>query len=414
MNSKRVVVTGLGLVTPVGIGKDIFWSNLLQGKSGISEVTNFDATEYDTKIAGEVKNFVVTDFVNKKEARRMDPFVHFALAASQLAIDDSRLDISQQDATRVGVVIGTGVGGMQTFESQYTTLSNKGPNRVSPFMIPMMIANMAAGHISIQFGAKGPNTTIINACASSTNAVGEAFEVIKRGDADIMITGGTEACVTPMAFAGFCAMKAMSTRNSEPEKASRPFELNRDGFVMGEGAAILILESEESALNRGADIYAEVLGYGCTADGFHITAPAEDGEGAVRSMKMALNNAGLTPGRLDYINAHGTSTKLNDNSESAAIKTIFSGNKELLVSSTKSMMGHLLGAAGAAELAVLALVIQNSKIPPTINYEEPDPLCDFHDFVPNVMREKIVNYAMSNSFGFGGHNASVVFGKYNI
>lgn len=412
MSKKRVVVTGLGIISPVGTGKEKFWSNLLAGVSGIGPVTKFDASEMPTKIAGEAKDFDVTQYLDKKEARRMDLFTQFAVAAAKMAVEDSGLDLKKVDLNRMGVILGSGIGGMETFEDQCKVLLNKGPNRISPFMIPMMIVNMAAGQISIHLGAKGPNITVVSACASGTNAVGDAFKLIQRGDAEIAITGGTEASITPLAFAGFCSMKAMSTRNDEPTKASRPFDKDRDGFIMGEGSAILVLETLEHAQKRNAPIYAEVLGYGSTADGHHITAPAPDGEGAQRAMQMAIDDAGIKPEEIDYINAHGTSTELNDKYETLAIKNVLGASAEkVLVSSTKSMTGHLLGAAGALELSAVALAIKDGVVPPTINYENPDPDCDL-DYVPNEKRVKEIKYALSNSLGFGGHNATVLLGKY--
>ncbi|MDK2822167.1 MAG: 3-oxoacyl-[acyl-carrier-protein] synthase [Clostridia bacterium] len=412
MLKKRVVVTGLGIISPVGTGIEKFWSNLLEGISGIGPITRFDAGEMSTKIAGEVKDFQVEKYIDKKEARRMDLFTQYAVSAAKMAIEDSGLDLEQVDLNRVGVILGSGIGGMETFEDQCRVLINKGPNRVSPFMVPMMIVNMAAGQISIHLGAKGPNITVVSACASGTNAVGDAFKLIQRGDADIVISGGTEASITPLTFAGFCSMKALSTRNDEPARASRPFDKDRDGFVMGEGSAILVLEDLEHAKRRNATIYAEVLGYGSTADAHHITAPAPEGEGAARAMTMAIKDAGLKPEQIDYINAHGTSTELNDKFETLAIKRVFgAASKNVLVSSTKSMTGHLLGAAGALELTATALAIKYGQIPPTINYENPDPECDL-DYVPNVKREKDIQFALSNSLGFGGHNATVVLGKY--
>jgi len=412
MSNRRVVITGLGVISPVGTGIEKFWANLLDGQSGIGPITRFDASELSTRIAGEVKDFEVENYIDKKEARRMDLFTQYAVAAAKMAVEDSGMDLRQVDLNRMGVILGSGIGGIATMEEQHKVLVNKGPNRVSPFMVPMMIVNMAAGQISIHLGAKGPNITVVSACASGTNAVGDAFKLIQRGDADIVIGGGAEASITPLSFAGFCSMKALSTRNDEPTKASRPFDKERDGFIMGEGSAILILESLEHAQKRGAKIYAEVLGYGATADAHHITAPAPEGEGAARAMQMALNDAGLKPEQIDYINAHGTSTELNDKFETLAIKQVFGpAVDKLMVSSTKSMTGHLLGAAGALELAVTALALRDGQIPPTINYENPDPDCDL-DYVPNVKREKKIHYALSNSLGFGGHNATVVLGKY--
>jgi 3-oxoacyl-[acyl-carrier-protein] synthase II len=413
MSTRKVVITGLGIISPVGTGIKKFWSNLLEGKSGIGPITKFDASEMTARIAGEVKDFNAEDFLDKKEVRRMDIFTQYAVAAAKMAIEDSQMDLTKVDLNRVGVILGSGIGGIGTMEDQCKTLISKGPNRTSPFMVPMMIVNMAAGQISIHLGAKGPNITVVSACASGTNAVGDAFKLIQRGDADVVITGGTEASITPLSFAGFCSMKALSTRNDEPTKASRPFDKERDGFVMGEGSAILVLETLEHAKKRGAKIYAEVLGYGSTADAHHITAPAPEGEGAVRAMQMALNDAGLQPEKIDYINAHGTSTELNDKFETLAIKQVFGeAAKKVAISSTKSMTGHLLGAAGALELAVCALAIGDGVIPPTINLENPDPECDL-DYVPNVKREKEIFYTLSNSLGFGGHNATVILGKYN-
>lgn len=410
---RRVVITGLGIISPVGTGVKKFWSNLLEGQSGIGPITKFDASELPAQIAGEVKDFQVEDYIDKKEARRMDLFTQYAVACAKMAVEDSGIDLEQVDLDRVGVILGSGIGGIATMEEQHKVLMNKGINRVSPFMVPMMIVNMAAGQISIHLGAKGPNITVVSACASGTNAVGDAFKLIQRGDSDVVISGGTEASVTPLSFAGFCSMRALSTRNDEPTKASRPFDKERDGFVMGEGSAILILESLDHAQKRGAHIYAEVLGYGATADAHHITAPAPEGEGAARAMWAALNDARLKPEQIGYINAHGTSTELNDKFETLAIKQVFgAAASKVPVSSTKSMTGHLLGAAGALELAVSALAIKDSQIPPTINYDHPDPDCDL-DYVPNVKREKEIKYALSNSLGFGGHNATVILGKYS-
>ncbi|NLW24184.1 MAG: beta-ketoacyl-ACP synthase II [Clostridia bacterium] len=412
MSKKRVVVTGLGVISPVGSGKEKFWENLIAGNSGIGPITKFDASEMPTRIAGEVKDFNVLDFIDKKEARRMDLFTQYAVSAAKMAVNDSKLDLEKVDLTRVGVILGSGIGGISTLEEQHKLLLEKGPSRVSPFMTPMMIVNMAAGQISIHLGAKGPNFTVVTACASGTNAIGDAFKYIQRGDADIVLTGGTESSITPLSFAGFCSMKALSTRNDEPTKASRPFDKKRDGFVMGEGSAILVLESLEHALKRNAPIYAEVLGYAATADAHHITAPAPDGEGAARAMALAIQDAQIKPSDIDYINAHGTSTELNDKYETLAIKDVFGeASKNVLISSTKSMTGHLLGAAGAIELAAVCLAIKDDIVPPTINYEYPDPDCDL-DYVPNKARKKVINYAMSNSLGFGGHNASIVLSKF--
>ncbi|SES66758.1 3-oxoacyl-[acyl-carrier-protein] synthase II [Natronincola peptidivorans] len=411
---RRVVVTGLGCVTPIGTGKDEFWKGLTSGVSGIDLITKFDTSDYPTKIAAEVKDFNPEVYIDKKEARKMDKFTQFAIAASQLAINDAKLNVEEIETERFGVILGSGIGGIETFEEQNQRLIDKGAKRVSPFFIPMMITNIGSGHVSMFFNAKGPNSTVVTACASSTNAVGEAFRVIERGDADIMITGGTEASITPLAIAGFASMKAMSTFNEDPKKASRPFDLNRDGFVMGEGAGMLILEDLEHAVNRGARIYGEIVGYGMSADAYHITAPDPEGKGASRAMENALNDAEITYKDIDYINAHGTSTPYNDKFETMAIKKVFKEHaKELCVSSTKSMTGHLLGAAGGVEGIACVLAIYNNIVPPTINYETPDEACDL-DYVPNEAREKIVNYALSNSFGFGGHNATIVFKKYSV
>ncbi|MTI47694.1 beta-ketoacyl-ACP synthase II [Sporosalibacterium faouarense] len=409
---KRVVVTGIGIISPVGIGKDNFWSSIKEGKSGIGPITRFDTEGFPTKVAGEVKDFNVTDYIDKKEAKRMDRFTHYAVAASKLAVEDSKLDLENINNDKFGVILGSGIGGLETFEEQHEKLLNKGPRRVSPFFIPMMIGNMAAGQVSIMLGAKGANETIVTACASSTNAIGDSFKIIQRGDAEIIVTGGAEASITPMAVAGFSSMKAMSTNNDNPGKASRPFDKNRDGFVMGEGAGILVLEDLEHALKRGAHIYAEVVGYGMSSDAYHMTAPADNGEGAFRAMEMAVNDADINPSDVDYINAHGTSTELNDKFETAAIKDLFKDHAyKLKVSSTKSMTGHLLGAAGGIEGCICALSIDNSFIPPTINYETKDENCDL-DYVPNKGVNQDVNYAISNSLGFGGHNASILLKKY--
>ena len=409
---RRVVVTGLGCITPIGTGLNTFWEALLAGKSGIDYITKFDTTDYPTKIAAEVKDFVPENYIDKKEVKKMDRFTQFAVAASHLAVEDAELKIKDIDAERFGVVLGSGIGGIGTLEDQHGKLMEKGAKRVSPFFIPMMISNLGAGYVSIALGAKGPNTTVVTACASSTNAIGEAFKIIQRGDADLMITGGMEASITPLSIAGFCSMKAMSTHNEEPQKASRPFDTNRDGFVMGEGAGILLLEDMDHAIKRGAKIYAEVVGYGMSADAHHITAPSPDGEGAARSMVNAIKDAGISYEEVDYINAHGTSTPYNDKFETIAIKSVFKEHaKELAVSSTKSMTGHLLGAAGSIEAIACIMAIKESKVPPTINLETPDPELDL-DYVPNKYKEKVVNYALSNSLGFGGHNATILFKKY--
>jgi len=410
--SKRVVITGLGLITPLGIGMDDTWTALCKGQSGIAEITRFDASGFDTKIAGEVKNFHPEDFLLKKEAKRTQTFIAYAVAASRMAVEDSGLKIDKTNEDRIGVVTGCGLGGLHLLEETTVILQKKGPKRVTPFFIPMMIGNMAPGMISIYLGAKGPNSSIATACASGTHAVGDAFKIIKRGGADAMITGGVESVITPTCIAGFNAMKALSVRNDEPEKASRPFDRDRDGFVVGEGCGILVLETLESALERGARIYAEICGYGMSGDGFHMAAPAPDGEGAARCMAAALDDAGIPNHRIDYINAHGTSTRLNDVYETKAIKSVFKEKAPFIaVSSTKSMTGHLLGGAGGIETVFTALTISEGIIPPTINLDHPDEACDL-DYVPNIARKTDVNTAMTNSFGFGGTNASLILKRY--
>jgi 3-oxoacyl-[acyl-carrier-protein] synthase II len=410
---RRVVVTGLGLVTPLGIGVDETWSAILAGKSGIIPITRFDASDMTTRIAGEVKNFNPEDFVSRKDVRRMDIFTIYALAATRMALEDARLNIDgSNNADRTGVVIGCGLGGLTTIEKVHRVLLEQGPKKVSPFFIPMLIANMAPGQISIMFGAKGPNVAIETACAAGTHAVGDAFKHIQRGIADVMITGGVESTVTPLAISGFNAMRALSTRNEDPEKASRPFERDRDGFVLAEGSGIIILEALEYARERGAKILAEVVGYGLTGDAHHMSAPAPEGEGMARCMQMALDDAGVSPAEVDYINAHGTSTELNDRFETKAIKTVFGEySYKLAVSSTKSMTGHLLGGAGGVESAFSVLTIRDNVIPPTINYDNPDPELDL-DYVPNVCRQAEVNTVLSNSFGFGGTNAALLFRRF--
>lgn len=409
---KRVVITGLGLVTPVGLGKEVFWTSLVNGKSGIVAISRFDASELATKIAGEVRDFDPLNYLEKKEARRMDRYTHFACAATQMALEDAGLTPEGLASETVGVIIGSGVGGIETVEEQARVLFAKGPSRVSPFFVPMMIANIAGAQIAINFGFKGPNLTIVTACASSTNSIGEAFRLIQNGEIEVMVTGGTEAPLIPLAMAGFCAMRAMSTKNDTPDKASRPFDAERDGFVMGEGAGIFIIESLEHAQARGAHIYAEVAGYGVTCDAYHITATNPDGAGAAKAMEMSIKDAGLNPEDVDYINAHGTSTLIGDISETKAVKSLFGSYAgKLAISSTKSMTGHLLGAAGGIETIACALAIERGEIPPTINYENPDPECDLN-YVPNKSIRKEVNVAMSNSFGFGGHNATVLVKKY--
>jgi 3-oxoacyl-[acyl-carrier-protein] synthase II len=408
---KRVVVTGCGVISALGFDTETFWKSIQEGKSGISMVERFDTKDLPTKIGAEIKNFEPGEYMDKKEARRMDRYNQFAMAATKLAIANAKLDVGSVDPYRFGVVVGSGIGGIETLENQQTTLLEKGVGRVSPFFIPMMIPNMASGRIAMQYKAKGYNECVVTACATSTNALGDAFKVIQRGDADIMITGGAEASITPLSFAGFCNMKAMST-NEDPNSASRPFDAQRDGFVMGEGAGILILEELEHAKARGANILAEIAGYGCTNDAYHITSPAPEGEGSARCMNNALKDAEVSPEQVDYINAHGTSTDYNDRFETMAIKRVFGDRaKKVAISSTKSMTGHLLGAAGSIEAIITIHAMRDSVIPPTINYNTPDPECDL-DYVPNVSRNQEVNVAISNSFGFGGSNACVVFKKY--
>ncbi|GAB3059939.1 beta-ketoacyl-ACP synthase II [Virgibacillus ainsalahensis] len=411
MEERRVVITGLGAVTPVGNDVESMWTNIIAGKSGIDFVTKVNKDEYPAKVAGEVKEFDPTNYMDKKDARKMDPFTQYAVAASKMAVQDAKLTIDESNANRVGVWIGSGIGGMQTWEDQHKKLLEKGPKRVSPFFVPMMIPDMAAGQVSIQLGAKGINSCSVTACASGASSIGDAFKTIQRGDADYIIAGGTEAPISNMAFAGFSSAKALSL-NEDPQKASRPFDINRDGFVMGEGSGILILETLETALERGAHIYGEIAGYGATGDAYHITAPAENGEGAARAMQQALDDAGVSSEEVDYINAHGTSTALNDKYETEAIKTVFGDHaQKTAISSTKSMTGHLLGAAGGIESVISVKSIEDSIIPATINYESPDPDCDL-DYVPNEARQQNVNVVVSNSLGFGGHNVSLVFKKY--
>jgi 3-oxoacyl-[acyl-carrier-protein] synthase II len=408
---RRVVVTGLGVISPIGNTVEDFWTSLKEGKSGISKIERFDASEYTTQIAGEVKDFDCSQYLGRKDAKRMDRFTQFAVCAAGQALEDSGLDVNTLDMTRFGTILGSGIGGIETLEEQHQRLLEKGPNRVSPFLIPMMISNMVSGHVSMQYGAKGPNTTVVTACASGTNAIGDAYHVIKRGDADFMFTGGAEASITPIGISGFCTMKAMSTRNDEPTKASRPFDKDRDGFVMSEGSGILVLEEYEHAKNRGAKIYGEIVGFGYTADAHHITAPAPEGEGGSRSMKMAIETAGIQTSDVDYINAHGTSTPLNDKFETMAIKNLFKEDAyNLVVNSTKSMAGHLLGASGAVEAIATLLSMKNSYVHRTLNHTEPGEGMDL-DYVPNG-KEMTVNYALSNSLGFGGHNATLAFKKY--
>jgi 3-oxoacyl-[acyl-carrier-protein] synthase II len=411
-DSKRVVITGLGVISPVGIGKENYWRALIQGQSGIDRLTRFDPSSYDSKIAGEVKDFEPEQYLDRKEIRRMDRFTQFGVAAAKLAVDDAALALDRENLQSIGVVIGSGIGGIQTLCDQHSVLLNKGPNRVSPVFIPMMISNMAAGQIAICLGPKGPNITVVTACASGANAIGEAFKMLQRGAADVILAGGAETPIVPIAMAGFCSMKAMSTSNEEPQRASRPFDKNRDGFVISEGAGVLVLETLDHASARGARIYGEVVGYGCTADGYHITAPEPEGVEAARTIRLALEDAGILPDQVDYINAHGTSTELNDKIETLAIKKVFGDYaSKVPISSIKSMIGHSMGAAGALEAIACVLSVNTDWVPPTINYEQPDQDCDL-DYVPNQARQFPVKVVISNSFGFGGHNAVLAFKKF--
>lgn len=409
---KRVVITGIGLLTPLGIGVEASWKAALEGKSGICPITQFDASAMPVRIAGEIKDFDPAPYIDAKEIKKMDRFIHLAMAAATMAVEDSGIRINDDNAERVGVVIGAGMGGLPAIEHYHKIYLEKGYRRISPFFIPMLIINLASGNVSIKFGAKGPNSAAVTACATGSHSIGDAFKIIQRGDADVMIAGGTESVITALGIGGFAVMKTLSTRNDEPERASRPFDAQRDGFVMGEGAGVIILESLESALQRGARIYAEIVGYGMSSDAYHITSPAPEGEGAARCMKAALKDAGLEPTMVSYINAHGTSTKYGDELETAAIKKVFGEHAyKLCVSSTKSMTGHLLGAAGGVEAIFSILSIYNNIVPPTINLENPDPECDL-DYVPHKARKLNVECAMSNSFGFGGTNACLIFKKY--
>ena len=408
---RRVVITGIGVVSPLGCGNAKNWDALVNGRSGIGPITRFDASAMPVRIAGEVKDFNPEDFIDKKEIKKMDLFIQYALAASQFAMEDSGLTVTEENAERVGVLVGAGLGGLPTIEKYHSAFLEGGYKKISPFFIPMLIINLAPGHISIRYGAKGPNISSVSACATATHSIGDAYHIIKRGDADAMIAGGTESTVTPLGIGGFAVMKALSDRNDNPQAASRPFEKNRDGFIMGEGAGVVILEEYEAARKRGAKIYAEVAGYGLTGDAYHLTAPAPGGEGAARCMKMALANAGANPEQVGYINAHGTSTPMNDLYETMAIKTVFGDHAaKVKISSTKSMTGHLLGAAGGIEAVFSCMAMEKGVIPPTINYEEPDPECDL-DYTPNTACEAKIEYAMSNNFGFGGTNASLLFKK---
>lgn len=409
---QRVVITGVGAITPLGLDASQTWVGLIEGRSGVGTITHFDTTGLNTTIAGEVKGFDPGLFMDRKEAKRTDPFTQFAIAATKEALAQSGLDMTEQNGERIGCIIGSGIGGTTTWEAQHRILVEKGPQRVSPFFVPMMIADMASGQVSMIYGARGANFATVSACASGAHAIGEAYQQVQSGDLDAAIAGGSEAPITPLSMAGFCSMKALSTRNDDPARASRPFDKDRDGFVMGEGSGIVILESESHALARGALILAEVCGYGSTADAHHITSPSPGGEGSARAMAMALRSAGAKPEEVAYINAHGTSTPLNDRYETMAIRTVFGEYaNRLAVSSTKSMTGHLLGAAGAVELVATIFAVRNSLLPPTINYETPDPECDL-DYVPNRAREARVDLALSNSFGFGGHNVTLAVRKY--
>ena len=409
---RRVVVTGIGLVSPLGIGTEVNWRALTAGKSGIGRITHFEASAYASQIAGEVKNFDPLQFIEKKDIKKMDVFIQFAVAASQFAMDDSALEVTAENAPRVGVFIASGIGGFTTIEREHKALLEGGPRKISPFFIPSAIINLAAGQVSIRFGAKGPNSATCTACSASAHAIGDAFEIIRRGAADAMIAGGSEAAITPLGVGGFAAMRALSTRNDAPEKACRPFDKDRDGFIIGEGAGVIVIEELELAKRRGAKIYAEIVGYGMAADAYHITAPSEDGSGALRVMEAALQHSGLSPNLVNYINAHGTSTPHNDRIETLAIKRLFGDHaRRMAISSTKSMTGHLLGAAGGLEAGITALAVHHQTAPPTVNLDTPDPDCDL-DYVPKKCRPLKIDYALSNSFGFGGTNAALLFKRY--
>ncbi|ODS57037.1 MAG: beta-ketoacyl-[acyl-carrier-protein] synthase II [Acidobacteria bacterium SCN 69-37] len=411
--TRRVVVTGVGLLSSVGIGTESTWDALCAGRSGIAPITHFDASRHAAQIAGEVKGFDPLQFVEKKDVKKMDVFIQYAIAAADFAVRDARLEVTDANADDIGVFIASGIGGFQTIEDEHLALINGGPRRISPFFIPASIINLAAGQVSIRFGARGPNLATCTACTASAHAIGEAAEIIKRGDADAMIAGGSEASITPLGVGGFAALRALSTRNDEPERASRPFDKDRDGFVIGEGAGIVILEELEMARRRGATIYAEIAGYGLSGDAYHLTSQPEDANGAIRSMRMALRKAGVRPDQIDYINAHGTSTPINDPTETLAVKTTFGEHaSKLVMSSTKSMTGHLLGAAGGLEAGITALAVRDQVAPPTINLEHPDPACDL-DYAPNVKRPMRIEYALSNSFGFGGTNGTLLLKRYH-
>jgi 3-oxoacyl-[acyl-carrier-protein] synthase II len=412
MSKRRVVVTGIGMISPLGIGNEPTWQGLLEGRSGIDRITKFDATQFACKIAGEVRGFEPEKWIEKKEVKKSDTFIHYAIAASDMAVADANLDCATCDGERFGVIIGSGIGGLPLIEEMHKKMLEKGPSRISPFFIPGLIVNLAAGQVSIRHGCKGPNAAPATACATGAHAIGDAFKIIQRDDADIMFAGGSEAVVTPLAVGGFAAMRALSTRNDDPTHASRPWDLERDGFVMGEGAGLVIMEELEHAKKRGARIYCEITGYGMSSDAHHITSPAEDGSGMIRVMRLALKDAAMKPEQIEYINAHGTSTPVGDKTETIAIKGVFGEHAyKLAVSSTKSMTGHLLGAAGGLEAAISALIVKNGVIPPTINLEKPDPECDL-DYVPNVKREQKLTHVMSNSFGFGGTNATLIFSAF--
>lgn len=411
--ARRVVVTGVGLLSSVGIGTAVNWEGLCAGRSGIGPITHFDAEKFSARIAGEVKGFDPLQFFDRKDVKKMDVFIQYAVAASEFAVKDARLEVTEANADQVGVFIASGIGGFSTIEREHLELINGGPRRISPFFIPASIINLAAGHVSIRFGAKGPNLATCTACTASAHAIGESFEIIKRGDADVMIAGGSEASITPMGVGGFASMRALSTRNDDPPRASRPFDKDRDGFIVGEGSGIVVLEELETAKRRGASIYAEIVGYGLSGDAFHLTAQPPDANGAVRSMRMALRKAGVQPESIDYINAHGTSTPINDPTETLAVKTTFGEHaSKLVMSSTKSMTGHLLGAAGGLEAGITALAVKHQVAPPTINLDNPDPACDL-DYAPKVKRPMKIDYALSNSFGFGGTNGTLLLKRYD-
>jgi 3-oxoacyl-[acyl-carrier-protein] synthase II len=412
MSKRRVVVTGIGMISPLGIGNEPTWSGLIEGRSGIGPITKFDPAAFACRIAGEVHGFEPETWIEKKEIKKSDTFIQYAIAVSQMAVDDAGLDFSKEDGERAGVIIGSGIGGLPLIEEMHQKLVERGPSRISPFFIPGLIVNLAAGQVSIRFGLKGPSSAPATACATGAHAIGDAFKVIQRDEADVMVAGGSEAVITPLAVGGFAAMRALSTRNDEPERASRPWDLNRDGFVMGEGAGVVILEERERAMARGARIYCELTGYGMSSDAHHITSPSEDGGGMIRVMQRALKDAALAPSDIQYINAHGTSTEVGDKTETVAVKGVFGDDaRRVAISSTKSMTGHLLGAAGGLEAAICVKVLETGIIPPTINYETPDPACDL-DYVPNTARQATLEHVLSNSFGFGGTNATLVFSRH--